>query len=62
MGYNYNNEQDRFSEAGRLWKQSAKPFSDKWNEVMNELMSLDFTIVPTFHAYEATRDSRVCSE
>jgi hypothetical protein len=56
MGYNYNNEQDRFSEAGRLWKQAAKPFSDTWNEVMDELVDLDFTIVPTFHAYEATRD------
>lgn len=56
VGYNYNNEQDRFSEAGRLWKQAAKPFSRKWNEVMDELVSLDFTIVPTFHAYEATRD------
>ena len=56
MDYNYSNEQDRFSEAGRLWKQAAKPFGDKWNEVMNEMVSLDFTIVPTFHAYEATRD------
>ncbi len=54
--YDYNNEQDRFSEAGRLWKQAAPPYSDKWNEVMDELVALDFTIVPTFHAYEATRD------
>jgi len=55
-GYDYNNEQDRFSEAGRLWKQAAPPFSDKWNAVMDEMIDLDFTIVPTFHAYEATRD------
>jgi hypothetical protein len=54
--YNYNNEQDRFGEAGRLWKQAAPPNSDTWNEVMDELVALDFTIVPTFHAYEATRD------
>jgi len=54
--YDYNNEQDRFSEAGRLWKQAAPPFSDKWNAVMDELVELDFTIVPTFVAYEATRD------
>jgi imidazolonepropionase-like amidohydrolase len=54
--YNYNNEQHRFSEAGRLWKQAAPPFSERWNEVMNELIDLDFTIVPTFVAYEATRD------
>ncbi len=56
LDYDYNNEQDRFTEAGRLWKQAAPPYSDKWNEVMNELLALDFTIVPTFVAYEGTRD------
>lgn len=56
LDYNYNDEQDRFSEAGRLWEQAAPPFSERWNAVMDELLSLDFTIVPTFVAYEATRD------
>ncbi|MEM8896301.1 MAG: amidohydrolase family protein, partial [Bacteroidota bacterium] len=56
LDYNYMNEQDRFSEAGRLWKQAAPPYSDKWNEVMNELLELDFTIDPTFNIYEASRD------
>jgi len=56
LDYNYNNEQDRFSEAGRLWQQAAKPGSDKWNSVMNELLDLDFTINPTFNIYEASRD------
>lgn len=56
LDYNYNNEQDRFSEAGRLWQQAAKPGSDKWNSVMNELLELDFTINPTFNIYEASRD------
>ncbi|NJW55873.1 amidohydrolase, partial [Salinimicrobium sp. CDJ15-91] len=32
-GYNYNNEQDRFGEAGKLWEQAAPPHSEKWNEV-----------------------------
>ncbi|MBO6506106.1 MAG: amidohydrolase family protein [Kordiimonadaceae bacterium] len=54
--YNYNNEQDRFGEAGRLWAQAAKPGSDKWNAVMEELLSLDFTLDPTFTIYEANRD------
>ncbi len=54
--YNYNNEQHRFSEAGRLWKQAAPPFSDHWNTVMNELLELDFTLDPTFNIYEASRD------
>ncbi|HEY0677832.1 MAG TPA: amidohydrolase family protein [Chitinophagaceae bacterium] len=54
--YNYANEQHRFEEAGRLWKQAAAPYSDHWNKVMNELLSLDFTIDPTFNIYEASRD------
>lgn len=54
--YNYANEQDRFEEAGKLWKQAAPPYSEKWNKVMNELLSLDFTIDPTFNIYDANRD------
>jgi len=56
LKYNYSNEQDRFEEAGRLWKQAAMPFSDHWNKVMNELLSLDFTLDPTFNIYDANRD------
>lgn len=54
--YNYANEQHRFEEAGRLWKQAAPPNSDHWNKVMNELLSLDFTLDPTFNIYDANRD------
>lgn len=54
--YNYNNEQHRFEEAGKLWKQAAAPYSDHWNKIMNELISLDFTLDPTFNIYEANRD------
>jgi len=56
LDYNYQNEQHRFEEAGKLWKQAAKPYSDHWNEVMNELLQLDFTLDPTFNIYEASRD------
>lgn len=55
-GYNYANEQDRFGEAGRLWEQAARSGSAKWDSVMEELLKLDFTIDPTFVAYEANRD------
>ena len=54
--YIYQNEQDRFGEAGRLWQQTAKPGSDKWNSVMNTLLERDFGMSPTFNAYVATRD------
>jgi Amidohydrolase family len=56
LNYNYANEQNRFEEAGKLWKQAAPPYSDKWNEVMNKLIALDFTLDPTFDTYEASRD------
>ena len=54
--YNYNNEQDRFTEAGNLWQQAAKPGTDRWNKVMDELIALDFTLDPTFNIYEANRE------
>ncbi len=56
LDYNYQNEQHRFREAGRLWQQAAEPYSDHWNKVMDELLELDFTIDPTFNIYEASRD------
>ncbi len=55
-GYNYSDEQHRFGEAGRLWQQAAAPGSEKWNAVRDELISLGFTIDPTFTIYEASRD------
>ena len=56
LDYNYQNEQHRFEEAGKLWKQAAEPFSEHWINVMDELISLDFTLDPTFNIYEASRD------
>lgn len=56
LNYNYQNEQHRFEEAGKLWEQAAKPYSKHWNKVMNELIKLDFTIDPTMNIYEANRD------
>lgn len=56
LDYNYQNEQHRFGEAGKLWKQAAPPYSDHWNKVMQELLDLDFTLDPTFNIYEASRD------
>ena len=56
LNYNYSNEQHRFEEAGRLWKQAAAPFTPKWNAVMDSLLALDFTLDPTFDTYEAARD------
>ncbi len=54
--YNYADEQWRFGQAGRLWQQAAPPGSAKWVAVRDELIDLDFTLVPTFTIYEANRD------
>lgn len=54
--YNYNNEADRFGQAGRLWQQAARKGSEHYEAVMKELLDLDFTIDPTFTIYLATRD------
>lgn len=56
LDYNYQNEQHRFGEAGKLWKQAAPPYSERWNKVMNDLIAMDFTLDPTFNIYEASRD------
>lgn len=54
--YNYNDEQDRFGQAGRLWRQAAPPGSEKYEAVIEELLALDFTLDPTFTIYLASRD------
>jgi dihydroorotase-like cyclic amidohydrolase len=56
LSYNYSNEQHRFEEAGKLWKQAAPQGSEKWNAVMKRLLDLDFTLDPTFNIYDANRD------
>jgi len=54
--YNYNDEQHRFGEAGRLWEQAAEPGSQRWNAVLDTLIARDFTLSPTLTIYEASRD------
>jgi hypothetical protein len=54
--YNYNNEQHRFGQVGRLWYQSAERGSDTWNELIDRFLELDFGIDPTMTIYEASRD------
>ncbi len=54
--YNYSNEEDRFSEAGQLWQQTAQPSSDTWNHMIDQLLQHDITLNPTLSVYEANRD------
>lgn len=54
--YNYSNEQDRFSEAGKLWRQAAGPGTARWTYVRDTLLAREFSIIPTFTIYAASRD------
>jgi len=54
--YNYQNEQHRFGEAGKLWKQSAEPNSELWLDTIEALKDQNFTLNPTFAIYDASRD------
>ncbi len=54
--HNYEDEQHRFQGAARIWAQAAPPWSERWNAVMDELLSLDFTMSPTFSVKSATRN------
>jgi imidazolonepropionase-like amidohydrolase len=56
LDYNYNDEQHRFAEAGRLWRQAAEPGTERWNAVLDELIERGFVLNPTFGIYEASRD------
>ncbi len=56
LDYNYNDESDRFGEAGELWEQAANPGSEKWNQVRDTLIAYDFTLSPTLNIYSASRD------
>lgn len=54
--YNYQDEQHRFGQAGRLWAQASEKGSARYEAVITELLALDFTLDPTFTIYQATRD------
>lgn len=54
--YIYQDEQDRFSQAGELWAQAAGPGTERWEGVMTTLLARNFDITPTFSIYVANRD------
>ena len=55
-GYNYQDESQRFGEAGRLWAQAAAKGSPRYEAVMAELLERGLTLDPTFGIYSAGRD------
>jgi len=55
--YNYEDEQMRFHQSGRLWLQAAEPGSARWDEVLAELIDTGVTLDPTFEVYIGMRDA-----
>ncbi|MFN0022623.1 MAG: amidohydrolase family protein [Parvularculaceae bacterium] len=56
VDYNYQDEQHRFGEAGKLWAQAASPGSERWAYVRDTLLTRNFSIIPTFTIYLSSRD------
>ena len=55
-GYNYNDEQDRFSHVADLADQIVEPGSERWNDYLDFLLEKGVTLSPTFNIYSASRD------
>ncbi|MFK7829561.1 MAG: amidohydrolase family protein [Congregibacter sp.] len=54
--FNYNNEQDRFSQVARQWNLVVKQGSDEWNELIEFFLEHNAVLDPTMTAYLAGRD------
>jgi imidazolonepropionase-like amidohydrolase len=55
-GYNYSDEQWRFSQVARQWNLIHKRGSPEWNALLRELKDLKVILDPTMTAYLASRD------
>ncbi|MEO8679487.1 MAG: amidohydrolase family protein [Vicinamibacterales bacterium] len=56
IGYDYNNEQDRFGDIARIWNQTYEPGSKEWVEYLEHQKANHVTFDPTFNIYAASRD------
>ena len=56
VDFNYNDEQDRFSQVAYNWNKIHEQGSAAWNALIDEFLALDFVIDPTMTAYLAGRD------
>lgn len=56
LGYNFDNEQDRFGEAAEIWDEIVEPGSEPWIEYLKAQKAAGVTFDPTFTIYSASRD------
>ena len=57
LSFNWEDEQERYHQAGRAWLECAPPGSSRWNDVIDELVGLGTALDPTFAIYNGTRDA-----
>lgn len=56
LGYNFDNEQDRFGEAAEIWDEIVEPGSPEWVDYLKAQKAAGVTFDPTFTIYSASRD------
>ena len=56
IGYDYNNEQDRFGDIARIWNQTYEPGSPEWVAYLEQQKKNNVNFDPTFNIYAASRD------
>lgn len=56
-GYNYQNEVDRFADSGTVWAQAAEPGSNRWEDMLDELVDTGVALDPTLNVYNGLRDA-----
>src|SRR4029079_13863023 len=56
IGYDYNNEQDRFGDIARIWNQTYEPGSPEWVAYLTRKKNNKADFAPPFNIYAASRD------
>jgi len=49
LDYDYQREAVRFADSGRTWLQAAEPGSQRWEDVVDELVATGVALDPTFN-------------
>lgn len=56
LGYNHSDEGRRFAEMARIWEQTERRGSPRWERAIGLLVEHGVTLVPTLGLYEANRN------
>ncbi len=54
--YDPRNPKARFEAAAAIWSQASEPGSERWNQVLDEMIEKDLSLIPALSLFEAYRD------